>query len=654
MVLVSGGILALLIRLLLVPNPGFEADVSFWKSWGLAVADLGIIKGLPLTNFNYPTPFGYALALMAKAYSVLGDPHVFNEYWLNTNIRFLFVSKLPAILADFGIAGIFLYIGKRAKSASWRIGFPVIHNSLFIILALVYLLNPISIIDGAWWGQIDSVGVFLLLMAVVMLLKRQPFWAGLVYMVAMMTKLQNMIYGPLFFLFAWQLTGPAGLARAAVGALTGFLGLNIEFILSHQMWRVVESITGNYDYFPWLSLNAFNPWWIYSGAAGMQGSDKVLVFGLVNAKTFGLYLFSGAYLFAILRLLASGMTVKDPDIIRSTANLSQKSFWNRLILHLKKDLDSKKVSGGTRNDRQDPNTKLLIKTFLESLIIVNASFFLFQTESHDRYAFPLIVFSLLWLPFYVSGQSNEVTKLRSSSRLKLFILFYGLFTLFYFYNLHTALVFNYPQNGIPFLNHLTQAPFTIGTAFVLTAGFIAFLLFLIRQSPWWTYLLPVSLIGVVLLAKNIPLVTKQPMYLTQIAPISAKQDYGQRQVNMPVGASEGFARWSSLSVQYAFYRHGIGTHANSSQLYDIGGHFKTFSFDYGIDTESGPKGSVTFEVWGDGKKLFGSGNVGRYDLPRHADVDVTGITLLELKVTDAKDGITDDHADWLNPLLWSK
>ena len=121
---------------------------------------------------------------------------------------------------------------------------------------------------------------------------------------------------------------------------------------------------------------------------------------------------------------------------------------------------------------------------------------------------------------------------------------------------------------------------------------------------------------------------------------------------MPTNASLGFKNWAYLSVQYAFYRHGIGTHANSSETYDIGGHFRTFSFDYGVDTEAGPKGSVTFEVYGDDKKLFASEKIGRYDHPRHADVNVSGVKTLKLVVTDAGDGNTDDHADWLNPKLY--
>lgn len=121
---------------------------------------------------------------------------------------------------------------------------------------------------------------------------------------------------------------------------------------------------------------------------------------------------------------------------------------------------------------------------------------------------------------------------------------------------------------------------------------------------------------------------------------------------MPVNAYSGFDKWGSLSVQYAFYRHGIGIHANSTQIFDVHRHFTKFSFDYGVDTEAGPRGSVVFEVIGDDKTLFVSEKIGRYDSPRHADVDITGVSTLKLVVAAAGDGITDDHADWLNPKLY--
>lgn len=554
---------AFLLRLILIPNPGFEADVSFWKSWGLATRDLGIVEGIKQTNNNYPTPFSYTLGFMVWIYGLFKDPHNFNQFWQNTNLLFLAISKMFPILADLGIAGMLLFFRfpeSRSDSGNQR-----------IILALFYLFNPVSLIDGSWWGQVDSLGVFIFLLAYLLLLRRQPFWAGAVFMLSMMTKLQNMIYGPLFFLFAWQMLGWDGLRKTAIGATIGFFGLNIEFFLAKNMDRVLASLTSNYDYFPWMSLNAFNFWWIVAKAHGMQVTDKLTMIGLTNAKTIGLLLFSSFYLFALIR---------------------QKN----------------------------------LKTFVENLIIINAAFFLFMTESHDRYLFPTTVFLLLLSPF--KGLTLKG---------------YALFSLVYFYNLHTALVFNYPHNGIPFLSQLIQPPVTIAASVILITLFVIF----IGKS----ILLPLAFFAMGMILINKPLLLKQPVFLTKLTPISSQQDYGSRQTNRSVNSFYGINSWNRLSVQYYFYRNGIGTHANSRHVFDINKKFKKFTTDYGMDTESGLQASSIFEIYGDDKLLFRSDVMKKFDLPRHADIDITGVKYLSLVTTDSGNGNVDDHTDWLSPVL---
>lgn len=593
--------LGLFIRLTLIPNPGFEADISFWKSWGLATVDFGAVEGLKITNNNYPTPFVYTLGTMVWVYKLFADPHNFQEFWNNTNLLFLAISKFFPILADFGIAALLLYIGKSAGRRSKSLEFPEIKFSFFglsfyELVSIFYLLNPIALMDGAWWGQVDSLGVCIFLAALVLALNKQAFWAGTVFVLAMMTKLQNMIYAPVFFLFIWQTHGFTGLTRAIAGAVVGFVGLNIEFLTSHNADRILISLTENYDYFPWMSLMAYNLWWIVTGAQGMVTSDKLSLLGLLNAKTIGLMLFSSFYLFAVMRQL-----------------------WDKHI----------------------SDAFHLIKTFLESLIIVNAAFFLFQTQSHDRYAFPLSVFLLLWAPF--------------TKNFKLFAVYYALFTVFYFYNLHTALVVNYPNNGIPLLSTLTQPFLTISTAFVLLGLFGVFLLTLLRSSRITRFVaLVVSVVFVSgLLYLNKPLLTKQPVSLTRFTPFISEQAYGTRQTNKAVQSSFGGPyKWTRLSVQYLFYDNGIGTHADSRHVFDINREFTRFTTDFGIDTEAGTKASAIFEIYGDGKLLHRSDKMGRYDLPNHAEVVVSGIKHLTLTTTDAGDGNYDDHTDWLNPILY--
>lgn len=625
-----GLVLALFLRLALIPNPGFEADVSFWKAWGLAVVDKGIIEGLKVSNSNYPTPFMYTLGVMVWIYKLFADPHNFNEFWNNSNLLFLTISKLFPILADFGIAGIIVWIStkfqatsnkqisssKQQTSGIWNLRFGA--STIGMVLALVYLLSPISLIDGAWWGQVDSVGVFIFLAAVVAVLKRWPVAAGILYMVGVMTKLQNMIYGPVFFLFVWQSLGYQGLVRAIAGSMLAFFGLNIEFFLSHNMARVMASLTENYDYFPLMSLNAYNLWWIASGAKGMAMSDKFLALGIMNAKTVGLVLFSSVYLFAVMRQLF-------------TRNMAR--WRDGYMVHEKLTIQP-----------SDHPTIDTLRVFLESLILVNGAFFLFQTQSHDRYAFPLSVFLLLWAPFVIQLKMKTLN-------FKLFALLYTVFTIFYFYNLHTALIVNYPNNGIPGLTLLTQPAFTITTSVVLLALYTIFV-FQIARSSKYAFFGACSLALGALIIGNLPLIIKKPVSLTKLTPYVAEQGYGKRQIDMPVNAFLGFPKQSFLSVQYAFYRQGLGLHSPSFLNYDIGGHFKTLTTDYGIDTEAGGKGTSVFEIYGDDKLLWRSEKIGRYDNPRHIRVNVAGVRKLGLTTTDGGDGKDDDHVDWLRPTLW--
>jgi Gpi18-like mannosyltransferase len=601
---------AVLLRFILIPNPGFEADISFWKSWGLAPYDHGIVWASQNTNNNYPTPFAYLLWGMTTVYSFFADPHIFNEYWSNTNVLFLTVSKLPSILADFGIAAIIFWVGKNAK----RFGFPVLPTAFYALLSVLYLINPISIIDGAWWGQVDAIGVFVFLLALLAALTKKPFLAGILFMAAMMTKLQNMIYGPLFFIFIWLQLGFSGLIRFAAGAALAFLGLNIEFFLSRNMAKVLESLTINYDYFPLMSLNAYNLWWIAAGADGMHVSDKLVAFGITNAKTTGLLLFASSYLFAILSLL----------------------------------VHAKRLTANTQFGKSE-----ITRRFLEGLIMVVAGFFLFQTESHDRYAFPLSVFLLLLAPFILEKTRGRTIREALTNRtIRIYLASYAAFSLVYFYNLHSALVANYPQNGMPILKNITQ-PFATISASVLQLGFfLMFLVYLVGRTKPVVFAITAIVLVAGFTKTNASIIFKKPLPLSELTPYISEQDFGKRMTNMPANAFSGFDKWSPLSVQYAFYRQGLGTHANSYIVYDINRKFRKFSTDYGIDTQAGQKGSVIFKVYGDGRLLFESEKIGRFDLPRHADVEIAGVKKLELVVTDAGDGINDDHADWLNPNLY--
>jgi hypothetical protein len=412
------------------------------------------------------------------------------------------------------------------------------------------------------------------------------------------------------------MNGYRGLTRALAGSILAFFGLNIEFLLAKDMARVVTSLTVNYDYFPYLSLNAYNLWWIVAKGHGMDYLDKINAVGILNAKTTGLYLFIGGYALACLALL--------------------RTTWEKIL-----------------SKKREEDGPTIITLFFTALVIANASFFLLQTQSHDRYAFPIAVFSLLLFPFLVTRNSTMKERIAwwKTRTFKIFLSGYLLYTCFYFINLHNALIINYPANGIPFLLFLKDPSVSVALSSVFLTMFAGFLFFMAKVIGFIPFFFSTILVLGLFIMGNLPLLTHSPVSLTRFTPVIAKQEWGRLNINMPVNATDESKKWDRLSVQYVFYEKGLGTHAKSELIYDIGKKFRRFTADVGVDTEAGTQGSVVFEVWGDGKKLWNSDLVKRFEYPRHLDIDISGVKILSLFVTDGGNGNVDDHADWLTPLL---
>ena len=68
----------------------------------------------------------------------------------------------------------------------------------------------------------------------------------------------------------------------------------------------------------------------------------------------------------------------------------------------------------------------------------------------------------------------------------------------------------------------------------------------------------------------------------------------------------------------------------------------------GVDDAAGTGGSIVFQVWADGDKLFDSGVVTGQSPVQTVNVGVTGKRRLMLLVTNGGDGNGLDRADWGN------
>jgi alpha-galactosidase len=106
-----------------------------------------------------------------------------------------------------------------------------------------------------------------------------------------------------------------------------------------------------------------------------------------------------------------------------------------------------------------------------------------------------------------------------------------------------------------------------------------------------------------------------------------------------------------LSIDGKHYDKGLGVHAASLVIYRLAGACTSFTSDVGVDDEVGSLGSVVFQVWGDGTKLFDSG-IMRGKMPaKSLSVDVTSKSELSLFVDNGGDDRHQDHVDWAGAQL---
>ena len=118
-----------------------------------------------------------------------------------------------------------------------------------------------------------------------------------------------------------------------------------------------------------------------------------------------------------------------------------------------------------------------------------------------------------------------------------------------------------------------------------------------------------------------------------------QQGWGEPHANKSVGGKP-------LSIGGQSFTNGLGTHANSSFVLNLGGHAEKFSASVGIDDEADQQGSAVFKLLGDADRvLWHSKELHGGDAPETVNLNLAGVKQLTLSV-DGGEAIDFDHADW--------
>ena len=107
-----------------------------------------------------------------------------------------------------------------------------------------------------------------------------------------------------------------------------------------------------------------------------------------------------------------------------------------------------------------------------------------------------------------------------------------------------------------------------------------------------------------------------------------------------------------LSIGGRQFEHGVGTHANSECWIVLDGQARAFSARVGVDDNANhAAASIEFWIYGDGRELWHSGVCKWQEPARECRVELAGVKILELVVSDAGDNVSYDHANWAEAVI---
>ena len=163
-----------------------------------------------------------------------------------------------------------------------------------------------------------------------------------------------------------------------------------------------------------------------------------------------------------------------------------------------------------------------------------------------------------------------------------------------------------------------------------------------------------TVIGGANLDRYTPPTSGTTTFVSDLTWVSATNGHGpveKDKSNGETAAGDG----RTLTLNGVTYAKGLGVHAASEVVYNLGGAYNAFLSDVGIDDwiGAGTCGTVVFEVYLDNVLAYTSGTMTPTSATQRINLSVAGKNQLKLVVTTAGDNNYCDHADWADARLTS-
>jgi len=285
---------ALIPRLLLSPYSGYPEDIAFFKEWSRNAVTFSIAHiyersvNTDVILPNYMPIYLYFLRLSGFIYKTFISP----EYNIDS-ASLTILLKINAIIFDLATALIIFYVLR--KEFSFLAGY---------FGLVLYSFHPAILVLSGYWGQVDSIPAFFVLLAIILATKNKFLGSWLFITIAVFIKLQSIIFIPIIFLLNLikKKYNLFDLTKNILLSLILAILIISPFLINGTFISFVKTVFNSVGYYKYVSLNAFNIWWPLTNGDYKTMPDTEKLFNAIPYFYVGLFLFFIAYLFALIIL----------------------------------------------------------------------------------------------------------------------------------------------------------------------------------------------------------------------------------------------------------------------------------------------------------------------------------------------------------------
>lgn len=315
-----------------LPESG-RFDIHFWIEWANGMGNTGLAHAYSIEGLNYNPVYLYVI----RAYQgLMGSPEA-----VERNINYL---KIFTLLFDFA-AVLYLMRWVSKNGGNYLLSF-------FILFNLAYLYNTL------FWGQVDAIHTAFIFASGVAAFNKKPIWSLVFFVLAFNTKTQSVLFLPVLGLLWLPLiknnykTIAKGIAAAALVQVI----ILLPFIIKGTAGNVWHNITGVVDYNPWVSMRAFNFWYLtlWENSDAVRHMPDNLTYAGLTYKNWGFIMFCTMSAIALLPLLVKVVA---------------KWIKNEVFEYADAEM------------------------FFLVMMLVAVIFFFFPTQMHERYSHPAVLFA---------------------------------------------------------------------------------------------------------------------------------------------------------------------------------------------------------------------------------------------------------------------